>query len=672
MSRLLRYVAPSALGVGVAALLASLAETIWHTQSVANALAGAGFLLVFALPIGLFSSVLGRVLVAAWSWESLTLAMADKDGGAPRMTAWVFYLLLASILLAIGTNQGMRVLFATTRVNSTVIYGAPVVVLLVTLVLLVLSRPSVGVLERLLRRIERTRTRAGSPELVTAGRVLVVAFLLGSLFSILLWLLVVRPKLGHLDLSFVRHLLLFFVCVALVPELWQRWQSARAPRVFVALVVTSATLLCLVLGAWLRYERPYKMLEIWGDTKLAGWAIDTIYDVQSVRVDLNIEGIEPTPLPGREQEAHPNVVIFTIDTVRADHVPIYGGAAKMPAVVEISENAAVFERAFSPGNVTRRSLPTLATGLSPRRVRGRIAGWALRMDPRHILLAERFRAGGYDTAGFFCCRSFFGRDHRLGLINGINHIEVEHAGQKLAGKAVNWLRSRGKNEKPLFIWTHFIEPHNWVKDHKAKDGARRKTDRYDKSLEATDGYLKQVMAEIREQLGDNTIVVITADHGEGLGDHGFQHHAGSLYSSEIRVPLVIAGPGISASRIEQVVGLVDLAPTLLELAGFEAPGMPQMDGQSVAPFVLGQKEDRLGLGEAYSVIMADRSVAASQSAVMSGRYKLIEGSDSKLELYDMETDPKEADDLQKDLPQVLDAMKARLERRKMIDRIGAF
>jgi arylsulfatase A-like enzyme len=660
------------LGVGVAGLLATLAETIWHTDSAVNALAGAGFLLVFALPIGLLVSVLGRVLVHAWSWKALTHSMSDDKGGAPRMTAWVLYLMFAAMVLAIGTHQGMRLLFANTRMNSTVVYGAPLVVLLVTLALLILSRPSVDLLERLVCRIEAARRSAGAPEMLNAGRVLGGAFLLASLVSTVLWLVVVSPRMGHLDLSFVRHLLLFALCVVVVPHLWQRWKGAHKERVAVALVVSSTTLLCLFLGAWLRYERPYKMLEIWGDTKLAGWAIDTIYDVQSVRVDLNIEGIEPIPLPGTETDAHPNVVIFTIDTVRADHVPMYGGTAKMPALEELSKDAAVFERAFSPGNVTRRSLPTLATGLSPRRVRGRIAGWALRMDPRHILLAERFRAGGYDTAGFFCCRSFFGRDHRLGLINGINHIEVEHGGQKLSDKAVKWLRKRGKSKKPLFLWTHFIEPHNWVKDHKPKDGSRRKSERYDKSLEATDGFLKRMMAEIRKQLGDNTIVVVTADHGEGLGDHGFQHHAGSLYSSEIRVPLVIAGPGVSATRIEQIVGLVDLAPTLLELAGFQAPGMPQMDGQSVAPFVLGRKEDKLGLGEAYSVIMADRSVAASQSAVMSGRYKLIEGADETFELYDMEEDPKEANDLKKDLPEVLAAMKARLERRKRIDRIGPF
>lgn len=672
LGRVLRYLAPSVLGVGVAGLLASLAETIWHTESVANALAGAGFLLVFALPIGLVASVLGRILVRAWSWKSLSLSMADESGASPRMTAWVLYLLLAGLVLGVGTHQGMRLLFASTRLNSTVLFGAPVVVLLLSLLLLVTSRPLVDLLERLVLRIDRGRISNAKAPLMSAGRVLVAALLLGVAIALGIWYLVVSPKLGHIDLSFVRHLLLFASAVLVVPLLWERWQPAKLQRIAVAGSVTAATLLCLVLGAWLRYERPYKMLEIWGDTKLAGWAIDTIYDVQSVRVDLSIEGIEPSLLPGRDPGDHPNIVIFTIDTVRADHVPIYGGSAKMPSLAELAKNAAVFERAFSPGNVTRRSLPTLATGVSPRRVHGRIAGWALRMDPRHILLAERFRAGGYDTAGFFCCRSFFGRDHRLGLINGINYIEVEHAGKKLAANAVKWLRMRGRSDKPLFLWTHFIEPHNWVKDHKPKEGARSKSERYDKSLETTDGFLRVMISEIRKQLGDNTIIVITSDHGEGLGDHGFQHHAGSLYSSEIRVPLVIAGPGIAASRVEQMVGLVDLAPTLLELAGFEAPGMPQMDGQSVAPALTGRSEDKLGVGEAYAVIMADRSVAASQSAVMSGRYKLIEGADEKLELYDLEEDPKEAKDIKEDLPEVFAAMKARLDRRKKIDRIDPF
>lgn len=667
--RLLQFSVPSALGVCLAALLAALAETILHTDRALQAFAGAGFLLIFALPIGFTLSIVGRALAGAWHLDTLIAPMKDERGACPRFSAWVAFFLLAASLQMIGTFQGMRALFAGTRIASLIVTGAPVVVLIVSLVLVFLSRPLVDLLERGIKRLEKSRAAKGKRALFTPRIVVLVLCLLVTLAMAASWFFLVLPKIGHLDIAFVRYLALFVVGMLLFPFLWQRGVLSPWLSRGVAIAMPAAVALCLCLSAWVRYERPYNMLEIWGDTKLAGWAIDTIFDVQGLRVDLDIEGIEPVPKAGA---AHPNVVVITIDTVRADHVPLYGGKAKMPALTELGRKGKVFERAYSPGNVTRRSLPTVATGLSPRRMRGRVVGWALRMDPRHVLLAERFRAGGYDTAGFFCCRSHFGRDHKLGLIRGLDKVGIEYAGEALTEMAVSWMRKRGKGSKPLFLWTHYIEPHNWKKDHKPKDGARRKKDRYDLSLAATDGFLKELLQGIRESLGEETIIVVTADHGEGLGDHGTQHHSGGLFNSEVRVPLVVAGPGITKGRIQQAVGLVDLAPTLLDLAGFEAPGMPQMDGLSVAPELRDEREDLLGVGEAYSVMVSDRSVQESQAAVMSGRYKLIEREGAKFQLYDLSHDPKEQKDIKEEAPELFRLMKARLARRRKLDQVPPF
>jgi arylsulfatase A-like enzyme len=667
--RLLQFSVPSAIGVGVAGLVAALAETIVHTERALEAFAGAGFLLLFALPIGFAISLLGRWIIGAWHLDTLIPPMKDERGAAPRWAAWIVFFVVASLLQILGTFQGMRGLFAGTRMGSLIVTAAPIVVLAITLVLVLISRPLVGVIERTMRRIEDKRAGQDKVALFTPRKVGVAVFLLAFLVMLGSWFLMVLPKLGHLDISFVLYLAIFLAVLIVVPLVWQRQLLAPMVSRGVAVLTPLTLVTCLCLSAWMRYERPYNMLEIWGDTKLAGWAIDTIFDVQALRVDLEIEGIEPTE---KEGATHPNVVIITIDTVRADHLPMHGGKAKMPALADLSRSGAIFERAYSPGNVTRRSLPTVATGLSPRRMRGRVVGWALRMDPRHVLLAERFRAGGYDTAGFFCCRSHFGRDHKLGLIRGLEKVGIEYAGDALTKQAVDWLKKRGQRDKPLFLWTHYIEPHNWMKDHKPKEGARRKKDRYNLSLEATDGFLKELVAGIKESLGPDTIIVVTSDHGEGLGDHGVQHHSGGLFNSEVRVPLVIVGPGIKASRVQQAVGLVDLAPTLLELAGFEAPGMPQMDGLSVAPELLDQRQDELGRGEAYSVMVADRSVQESQAAVMSGRYKLIERAGSKYQLYDLSHDPKEKNDIKEHAPELLRSMKARLSRRKRLDQVPPF
>ena len=667
--RFVKFCVPSLGAACAAGLAASLAETAPRTSRPLETLAGAGFLLFFAVPLGLLFSASVRALYYAWDFPEMLSRIRDDRGASPRFCAWLMFLLASGGALWAGTFQGLRILFVSTRVNTLVALSAPIVVVGIAFFLVALSKPAVGALENLLDALERRRAEAGKPAIVKPLYLVVLVGMLAVLALAASWWLLILPSIGHLDIGFVSYLALFGIGLLLVPPLWKRMQGHTWLSGGVGVVLSAGVLVCIGLALWARYEKPYSMLEIWGETKLSGWAIDTLYDVQSLRVDLQIEGITPQEVPGA---AHPNVVLITIDTVRADHVPLYGGKARMPRLANLGKKAVVFDRAFAPGNVTRRSVPTIATGLSPSRVRGRVAGWALKLDPRHILLAERFRAGGYDTAGFFCCLSHFGRVHKLGLIRGLDHVDIEYDALPLAKKSSNWIERRGKSDKPLFLWTHYIEPHNWTKDHKPGPEGRTKNARYNLSLAATDTALDVLLLSVYKTLGENTIVVVTSDHGEGLGDHGIPHHAGSLYNSEIRVPLVIAGPGITPGRIQQAVGLVDLAPTLMELAGFQAPGMPQMDGLSVAPELRGEREDALGRGEAYSQMVADRSVAQSQSAIISGRFKLIAKEGAQYELYDMSRDPRETKDIKQQAQELFASMKARLKRRQAVDRVPPF
>lgn len=664
--RFARFCVPSLVGVGLAGLVAAFAETIPQTGSALEASAGAGFVLIFAIPIGFFASVLGRGVLASWRLEELLGAITDERGASPRLAAWGSFLLLSTLVVAFGTFHGIRGLFFATRINTLVALTAPGLVLAILGILGAISKPVIDGLAAVFDRVENRRASHNRVALLTPRLVTMALVAAWVGFASLAWQLLIVPRLGHLDISFAIYIGLFALGSLALPALWPR--LGQSVRRVASIFVPAALCGCVIASGVVRYQRPYSMLEIWGGTKVAGWAIDSLYEVQGLRVDLSLEGIEPVAIAGA---AHPNVVIITIDTLRADQLGLYGGTVKMAALTELADEGAVFERAYAPGNVTRRSLPTMAIGLSPRRVRGRIAGWALRLDPRHVLLAERFRAGGYDTAGFFCCRSHFGRDHRLGLIRGLDEVLIEYDGVPLTKRAVEWLGKRGKQDKPLFMWTHYIEPHNWVKDQKPKDGSRRSKDRYNRSLKETGDYLKVMIDGIREHLGENTIIVVTSDHGEGLGDHGVKNHAGSLFDTEIRIPLVIAGPKVEKARIKQAVGLVDLAPTLLELAGFQSPGMPQMDGLSVAPELVGTRKDVFGAGEAYSMAVADRSVKEDQSALISGRYKLIERSGS-IELYDFVSDPKEKKNIAAEAPELLAAMKARLERRRRLDRVSAF
>src|SRR5690606_16011139 len=141
----------------------------------------------------------------------------------------------------------------------------------------------------------------------------------------------------------------------------------------------------------------------------------------------------------------------------------YGGPAEMPLLRELAARGTVFEWAFAPSNVTRRSIPSMITGLRPNRVRGRVVCWALRLDPRHVLVAERLLAGGYETAGFMCCGATWGPYSRTGLQCGLSHLVIEPNGMKLAKQARQSLdaRERRGDNKPLFLWMHLLAPHNW-------------------------------------------------------------------------------------------------------------------------------------------------------------------------------------------------------------------
>jgi arylsulfatase A-like enzyme len=140
------------------------------------------------------------------------------------------------------------------------------------------------------------------------------------------------------------------------------------------------------------------------------------------------------------------------------------------------------------------------------------------------------------------------------------------------------------------------------------------------------------------------IVIVTADHGEALGDHGQPYHSTDLYNSQIHVPFVVAGPGIKPGRIAETVSLTDLTPTVLELAGFVPPQGRDIDGRSLADMLWGKRAPDPQGGVAFAAMIRDRSNPGGLSAVVDGPWKLIEGK-GKSEVYDIAKDPREQNNL---------------------------
>jgi hypothetical protein len=637
----LRWLAPSAVAACAGALTAGLVEGR-HAADLLGALATAGFLALVAVPALAVASAIVRGVACAWQPGELASRLIDADGAAPRLAGWIAVIWLGAFGLAAAMFQGVWVLFVHTAFKpQTMSLLEPVFAVTTVLAMLALSRPAARLIGWIAHRLDGRWRRRGRRTLLRPRIIIATAGVAALALVYTLWRFVVKARLGPIDTSLLHAPAAGLAAAGAIHAAWPRLRWGRAVVGVGAAVATAAVLATAVVTA---ITRPSTTLEIWGDRPLAGLAIEALFKLDEIRARISLTEFRPSARPGA---THPDVILITIDTVRADHTPPYGGQADMPVLRELAARGTVFDWAFSPSNVTRRSIPSIVVGLSPDRVRGRVVGWALRVDPRHVLLAERLRAGGYDTAGFMCCEGFWGKEFHTGLERGLAHLEIESHGPKLAGDARAWLDAREPRTgaPPLFLWMHILEPHNWTQ---VTGEPRTEADRgkfYDRSLAASDQMMETVLAAFAHRAPERMpIVIVTADHGEALGEHGQPFHSTDLYDAQIRVPLVIAGPGIAVQRVPETVSLTDLVPTVLELAGFDATHGASLDGRSIADLATGTRPADPDGGVAFAAMIKDRSNPGGITAIVKGRWKLVDNH-GNLELYDTRRDPDEHDNV---------------------------
>jgi arylsulfatase A-like enzyme len=568
--------------------------------------------------------------------------IVDARGAAPALLAWLLAIGLDALALAWLAFQGIWTLSNHTAFKVlSVSFAEPAIVVAAALGLVALTGPVVRVFTWLFGELEAEWQRGSKRALLTPWRIALGIPLLTAVVGELVWRLVIKPKIGPFDTApFDAPLVAVAVWAACHPL-----AAVLAPRARAIAAAACGFVVVATIGAALYAEQtePGLTLAIWGERPLAGEAIELAFDLDDIRAEMSLAAFVPVERP---DSPHPDIVLVTIDTVRADHTPPYNTttAADMPVLRQLGNVGVVFDWAFSPSNVTRRSIPSLAIGLQPNRVRGRVVGWALRVDPRHVLLAERLQAAGYDTAGFMCCKGFWGDEFHTGLQRGLDHLELETNGYELARRARVWLdaRERSNPGKPLFLWMHLLEPHNWtVASGEGRNDAERRQ-LYDRTLSQSDAALGELLNAFSHRAPAKApIVIVTADHGEGLGDHNHPFHSTDLYDSQTHVPLVLAGPGIKPRHVAETVSLTDLVPTILELAGYEVPTGSAIDGRSIADLASGRRGGDAEQGEAYAAMIQDRSNPGGIEMLVKGRYKLIEADGVQSELYDTRTDPDE-------------------------------
>ncbi|MFK7987070.1 MAG: sulfatase [Sandaracinaceae bacterium] len=375
-----------------------------------------------------------------------------------------------------------------------------------------------------------------------------------------------------------------------------------------------------------------------------------------------------------------NVVLYLIDTLRADRLEAYDADTRVraPGLSRFARGASTFLGARSQENWTKPSVATLLSSLLPWEHTAfadasRVPS-TVRLMPQH-LHDEGFTTAGFVANGYVSNRFGF----RRGWDTWRNYIREGRStrGEALARDVLSWLDERPE-EPPFFLYVHAIDPHvpyrppsHWVEEydpgpyHGPVDFSRNATlleriktgglrlgarDRrrlealYDGEVSYQDTHLSAILDGLESRgLADDTMVIITADHGEELYDHGSVGHGHSLYDELVHVPLLIRLPGLPPAQIQGSVGLVDVLPTVLDALGHTVPD--SLSGRSLLPMLRGESES------APPVSVA--GFMGNWRSVVSGRYKLLARSRGRYQVYDLIDDPDEQQNLAASRPELV-------------------
>lgn len=369
--------------------------------------------------------------------------------------------------------------------------------------------------------------------------------------------------------------------------------------------------------------------------------------------------------PRAQSSAAAPVILITIDTLRADHLPAYGyQKVRTPNIDGFAADSVLFERAYAHAPQTLPTHASILTGALPfeHGVRDNV-GFTVR--PGHWSLPRALRERGWPTGGFvsaYVLRSQTGigegfdtYDSELPAASGELSVGlVQRSGEATTAAAETWLTSRDLKQ-PFFLFLHLYEPHKPY----APPARFASYEPYDGEIAYVDEILGRFFDRLRA-LGiyDRATIVVLADHGEGLGDHGEQEHGLFLYQETIRIPLMIKLPGhAGARRVAVPVQQIDLVPTILDIIG--APPPPGARGRSLKPLLTGTAT--IPDAGIYSEALYSRYHFGWSElyALTDARYRLIRAP--RDELFDLERDPRESASVAAERPQVRQAMRTAID-----------
>jgi arylsulfatase A-like enzyme len=389
-------------------------------------------------------------------------------------------------------------------------------------------------------------------------------------------------------------------------------------------------------------------------------------DIPGDGVDTDCDGEDATdalPPPARMADVPAAVppdldlLLVTIDTLRADHLGCYGYARPTsPAIDALAAEGALFENGWAHAPSTRYSMPAIASGRWPSAITWDESIWWPRLGPDVRTTAQALHDAGYFTGGLFSFNYFALADHR-GFERGMDEYHAERAALHVAVNGP--MESRGSSsreitddaiafvsahkDKKFFLWIHYYDPHLSYETHaEVPSFGTSRVDRYDGEIRFTDLHLQRLIAHLRAiGLWDRTAVIVTGDHGEGFGEHGVTEHGFDLYAAQTKVPFIVRVPGLTPRRVRVPVGHVDIAPTLVNLARGAAE--PSFIGRSLLPDVAGPPAADTDSRAVFQEVTSERG--KKRALTTTSRHLIWNAMPSDTtECYDRTRDPAEEHD----------------------------
>lgn len=364
--------------------------------------------------------------------------------------------------------------------------------------------------------------------------------------------------------------------------------------------------------------------------------------------------------------AQPNLLLITIDAMRADHLGAYGYTRPTsPRLDALARESVVFDRAYANAPSTRLSMPAIATGRWAPTIQWDNSIWWPRFTTAQRTIAEVLHERGYHTGGVFSI-PYFRRSDARGFERGMDeyddrwitlHSEVGGPHESTGSSAREVADSAGafvesNRQRPWFLWAHFFDPHHQYVTH--EDGVTprfgdREVDRYDAEVHFTDQHIGRVLDRLRASgQWERTVIVVTGDHGEGFGEHAVNTHGFHLYGAQTQVPMIVRVPGVAAKRTRVPVSHVDIAPTLANLAGANNErtflGRTMVDALAYST----RPEDD---GEVLQEVTFDNTVHRWGLVTATHHVLWNETPDNTRQCFDLRTDLAERADLFDDNPQ---------------------